>query len=48
VLEKKQGEFESLVNKLKEDPERSPLIPNAINAILQDLIFEKFGIEEED
>lgn len=48
VLSKKPPVFVSLIKKLQGDPDLLQLVPFTLNTLLADLIFDKFGIEEED
>lgn len=40
--------FQSIINKLRQNPENMQMIPMVLNTLLQDFIYEKFQIEEED
>ena len=48
MLNERKNEFEELINSLKNNMETVQMIPLGMNVILSDLIYEQFGIEEED
>lgn len=48
ILETEPDRFRSIIQKLQGNIETIQMIPLVINTILADIIFEKFGLEEED
>ena len=48
ALKSEEEMFKALIYKLYGEPDSIQVISLCVNTILQDLIFENFGIEEED
>lgn len=48
ILKQKTKDFDFLIEGLKGDVDTVQMIPLGINLILSDLIYDKFGIEEEE
>lgn len=48
IIKDEQHHFKDIINGLKNSMETVQMIPFGINIILSDLIYEKYGIEEED
>jgi hypothetical protein len=44
----KPGYLVGILKKIPRDSDKVEIIPMVMNTILSDLIFEKFGVEEED